>query len=235
MDEKTLLDAVSQHIGLLSGLQWWMLVTAMATIYMVVNRKDELDLKFFKVTKEDAAVLVGALYVIVTAGIFVALIRLHGLLGMLPESQLPAAVTEIVTHSWLFNPFAYFGSAGLYKFTALASLAAFIVAWCLGFVALSLLGGKYPRAHVILLIFHFALSLVTLAALQQVYFLMVEKTAQAAPELSATLASMSQTRLSWLKWVGGLGLLAALAAVWRIERMEKEARARAIKFEQMLD
>ncbi len=233
MDEKTLLEAVAGHVGLLSSLQWWMLVTALAAIYMVVAGKDELDLKFFKARRENAAALLGALYLIVTAAIFVVLVRLYGLIEALPDAQILAAFTKIATHSWLFNPFAYFGDWWPYKFVSLASLLALVVAWFFGFASLSLPEAKRGRARAaaVFSTVFVALSVVNLIAVQQVYFLLEGRTALVKPELSAALTSLKESRLSVIEWGGIVAFVASLVAVHLIEkhRRAKEEEAAAMR------
>ena len=241
MDEKTLLEAVSGHVGLLEGLQWWMLVTAMAAIYMVAADKDELDLKFFKVKRENAAELLGALYLVATTAFFVVLVRLYGLIEALPDAQIPAAVTKILTHSWLFNPFAYFGDSPLYQFASLASLLALIAVWFLGPASLALPEAKRGRATgaAVFSVVFVALSISVLIVMQQVYFLLESRTAQVKPELSAALAALKESRLSVIGWGSLVALVASLVAVHLIERhkraKEKESEAMRLSVASLLD
>ena len=223
MDEKALLDALSKHLGLLASLQWWMMATAIAAIYMQVMSKNELDLKLIKVTREDAAKLLGWFYVIGLAGFFITLVRLYLLIEIVPKAQLNATLTIMGTAAWLFNPFAYFGDSARSLIVSGASLLALILVWCFGYVALVSLSGKLKRLDPVLITGFVVFGALSLGLVRLIDLLLQSRIAADNPQLSTTLASWNASRASQMKWFIAIGLVATLIAVGVIDRQIKSS------------
>jgi hypothetical protein len=200
VDEKTILENISKHMDLLASLQNLILSTAVAAIYMACTRGNELDLKIIKVTKGNAALFLVTLFLTLMTAIFLILVRLYGLLDLLETSRIPDAFTKIATHPWLLNPFAYFGDSLFYRLISAISLLGLVVAWWMSFIATGSLRGKYPRFEFFFGTAFFALSVVTFIAIQQVYFLLIEKMNLVNPVLAKTLVSLKNTRLDIVSW-----------------------------------
>src|SRR4028119_2359776 len=90
MDNETLLESISQHMDQLSSFQGWMLITAISAIYMIVKRRDELEVVGIKLTKEDTSI---ALSVkdsrtgLITWASVIALIISLAVIGMIDEGR----------------------------------------------------------------------------------------------------------------------------------------------------
>lgn len=221
MDNETLLESISQHMDQLSSFHGWMLATAISAIYMIVKRRDELEVVGIKLTKEDTSIALSALFLLAAGGIFIVLVRLYRLLEMLPDDQISAAFTRMATHSWLLNPFAYFGDSIVYRFISLLSLLGLVIAWWIGLASLSLLSGKLQRVEYAFVSTFVAVSGLTLITVQQIYFLLIDRMKQVSPELAAGLESVKDSRLSLITWASVIALIISLAVIGMIDEGRK--------------
>ena len=218
MDDKIVLDAINGHMSLLSSLQSWMLVTAIATIYMAASSGDELDLKIVKAKRHNAAILVVTLYLVIMVAVLIAMTRVYGLLELLPSAKVSEAFSAIATQSWLLNPFSYFGNSFFPQFTTWVSLAGLLIVWAIVFASTSVITGSFQRLEYWFGAGFVALSAATLVAIQQIERLLVSKTAVINPGLSTTIESLRRTRLAISLWGGVAAVVVAVAVVAIIGR-----------------
>lgn len=124
MDESIILEAISSHIDHLEGLTSW-LIPIFVLVFIKAFRGDKtIDILSIKGIKmENATLFIDTIVSFYALSVFMVVIRLHALFRQLSEEGAVTAFTQIATHEWLVNPFAFFGE-GRWFFLNLLSVSA---------------------------------------------------------------------------------------------------------------
>lgn len=101
----------------------------------------------------------------------------------------------MATHSWVLNPFSFFGTSGLARFHSAEGYGLLIATWWLCNASLStLMDEKRNRAAPLVLGLFLAIGLGSMVAMNRVYGLALEGLRTAAPALYAAALNTSVER-----------------------------------------
>ena len=112
MDQSILVDAISKHMDLLEKISIWAFLLSLAIGWAGLQRKDITALGLTFARREAFAGAV-AVYLFANMIIIVLFLRLGDLLRLADDKTFAQAFTRLATHTWIMNPFGYFGAGSL--------------------------------------------------------------------------------------------------------------------------
>lgn len=112
MSEEVILDAISSHIDEFSSLTYWLIPISIIVFVSALNPgKREVQILSVKVSRSQATIFTDTIVAFYAVAALKIIWRLHALFHHLSsEKYVTEAFTLVVTHSWIFNPFSFFGS-----------------------------------------------------------------------------------------------------------------------------
>jgi hypothetical protein len=122
-------------------------------------------------------------------------LRIGDLLRLLSGQESLKGITTLATHSWVLNPFSFFGSSRLSHIYVGEGYGLLIVAWWLCNTSLYLLmDDKRSRIAFILLGLFLLIGLSSMGAIQRVYFIALEQLQVVSPGLYSQAMSTAPER-----------------------------------------
>src|SRR5579862_8941331 len=109
MNSTTVSDSLVKHLDVIEKSLWWALGIAVIIGWAGIRKADPIDILGMKTTRSDAYFVASWAFVLANLAIVMALLRMADLLKLLSDADFSDAVQKIMTHSFLFNPFSYFG------------------------------------------------------------------------------------------------------------------------------
>lgn len=113
MEQSVILDSLTKHLDALAAVFNYSILLAVLTIWTGLRRKDELEVLGLKLTRHQALFIVSPLYLLLNLTVLILFLRIGDLLNLLAPLQpnkFPEGFSRLAAHTWLLNPFAYFGT-----------------------------------------------------------------------------------------------------------------------------
>lgn len=196
MDPSILVDAVAKHMDLLEKISIWALLLSLAIGWAGLQKKDITALGLTFARKEAFAGAV-AVYLFANMIIIVLFLRLGDLFRLIDDRTFAQAVTRLTTHTWIMNPYGYFGGNYLTRTYSCEGFGLLIVLWWICHASLAtLIDGRPTRVHRILIGVFLALGLSAMLAVQRVGWIVLSRAPQLLPKsmtdsISSTLVERS--------------------------------------------
>lgn len=209
MDQAALIDAIGKHLDLLEKLTTWALFVSLATAWAGLQKKDisALGMTF---ARREAFAAASALYLFANLIIVILFLRVGDLLEMVDDKGFARAITKLGTHTWIMNPYSYFGLTLSSRSYSCEGFGVLIVLWWFCHASLyTLAEGKWTYRHFILIGTFLVIGLGAMASINRVSWIVLDKGQHALPQqLFADIASTSIER-SLAAFLGiGLGAFA---------------------------
>jgi hypothetical protein len=165
MNPEALLEAIGKNMDVLESITEWAFFFSLAVGWAGLQGKDVTGLGM-TFSRKQAFRAACCIYVAASLVVLFMLWRLGSLLIMIDDNSLPKAITRLATHSWLMNPFSFFGSHPFYNSLGYGCL---IFLWWVCTAALSALTDRLlARANVALLTFFLAVGVMVVRAVNRV-------------------------------------------------------------------
>jgi len=208
MDQSILVDAVAKHMDLLEKISIWALFLSLAIGWAGLQKKDITALGLTFARKEAFAGVV-AVYLFANMIIIVLFLRLGDLFRLIDDKTFSQALTRLATHTWIMNPFGYFGGNGLTRTYSCEGFGLLIVLWWLCHASLStLIDGKPAKVHLLLIGIFLALGLSAMLSVQRVGWIVLSRAPHVLPKDIADSISSTLAERSLATYLGiGLGAL----------------------------
>jgi hypothetical protein len=149
MNSEVIIGAVNACLNSLESFVTATILLAIAVIWPALRNRDTLEFLSMKVERQYAFPVLSMVYIFLNTAILILFLRLCFLVDLLGHGiESAKALDTIVTHSWILNPYSYFGKslpAVLYASTTYGLL---IVVWWFCFASLHALGdspGSYAQ------------------------------------------------------------------------------------------
>ena len=143
MNEDIVISAISSCLSNLESFVTATILLAIAVIWPALRNHHTVEFISIKVDRKYAFSLVATIYLFINTAIAFLFLRLVFLIELFkPGDGLQKALDTIATHSWILNPYSYFGdtlSALLYSSTTYGLL---IIVWWFCFASLHALGNN---------------------------------------------------------------------------------------------
>jgi hypothetical protein len=209
MDQSLIVDAIGKHMDLLEKVSIWVFILSLA-IGWAGLQKQNINALGITFARREAFAAAGAVYLFANTLMIVLFLRVGDLLRLADEKTFPQAFTRLTTHTWIMNPYAYFGSVGVPRTYSCEGFGLLIVLWWFGNASLStLIDGARQRRHAILISAFLVLGFAGMLSIVRVFTIILERGSTSLPnDLCASFSSTLRLRsLSGLLGVGAGVLL----------------------------
>ncbi len=196
MDQSILVDAIGKHMDLLETISIWAFFLSLAIGWAGLQKKDITALGLTFGRREAFAGAV-AVYLFANMIIIVLFLRLGDLLRLAEDKTFAQAFTRLATHTWIMNPFGYFGGDRLSRTYSCEGFGLLIVLWWLCHTSLAtLIEGKPTKRHTVLIGTFLVLGLAAMFAVQRVGWIVLDRGSTLLPKnmfdsISSTLVERS--------------------------------------------
>jgi hypothetical protein len=181
MDQSILVDAIGKHLDLLEKISVWALLLSLAIGWAGLQKKDiaALGMTF---ARREAFAAAAAVYLFANMIIIVLFLRLGDLLLLVDAGTLPQAITKLSTHTWIMNPYSYFGGYAFSRTYSCEGFGLLIVLWWLCHASLgTLIDGSQTKKHTLLIGAFLLLGLAAMFAVQRVGWIVLHRGAKVLP------------------------------------------------------
>jgi hypothetical protein len=148
MNQDVLIKALADCLDTLEKFVTAAILLAISVMWTALRNQETLDIYSMKVERRYAFPVLATLYMFLNTAVLILFLRLALLIDLIPRGEeFRKALDTIATHSWILNPYSYFGAsvpAILYSSTTYGLL---IVVWWLCFASLHALGDS-PKPRV---------------------------------------------------------------------------------------
>ena len=208
MDQSIIVDAVSKHMDLLEKISVWALLLSLAIGWAGLQKKDITALGMTFARREAFAGAV-AVYLFVNMIIIVLFLRLGDLFRLTDDKTFVQVFTRLATHTWIMNPFGYFGGDGLARTYSCEGFGLLIVLWWLCHASLTtLIDGRPTKRHTILIGVFLVLGLAAMFSVQRVGWIVLQRGSQLLPKDIFNSISLTLVERSISTYLGiGIGAL----------------------------
>ncbi|MDT7542228.1 MAG: hypothetical protein QOE33_2132 [Acidobacteriota bacterium] len=218
MDQEILIQSLGQHIDYLQSIFNWLIILSVVTAWAGIQRREEVEVLGLKIARRYAVYVICALYLIVNMIVLIIFLRLGNLISLIDDKNFLKGLSILVTHTWILNPFSYFGNSRLARFYSCEGLGLLIVVWWLANASLSTLRDDKINNYALLLSTVFLLlGLVSMGAIFNVYQIIQKRLEYINPDLSQAFSSVFSQEL----WASFLGVLVGLLAFVVANKLQK--------------
>jgi hypothetical protein len=195
MDQEVIIEAVGKHLDTIETYVNAIAILAVAAAWAGVQRSREIEVLGAKSDRRHAFWAVAVLYLIGNMTILILFLRVGDLVALLDPSHVVKGTTTLATHSWVLNPFGYFGTSGVARFHSAEGYGLLIATWWLCNASLSaLMDDKRNRAAHLLLGLFLAIGLGSMVAMNRVYGIVLDAHQASAPAIYTAALSTAVER-----------------------------------------
>jgi len=184
MDQDVIVDALGKHLDMIEAYVSAITILAVASAWAGIQRSREIEIFGTKFDRRHAFWAVAALYLICNMAILILFLRVGDLVKLLDSAHVVKGISTLATHSWVLNPFSYFGASGIPRFHSAEGYGLLIATWWLCNASLStLMDDKRNRTAKLLLGLFLTIGLGSMLAMNRVYEIVLDSLRLSAPNL----------------------------------------------------
>lgn len=189
MNQDVIIEALGEHLDAIETYVNGLAILAVAAAWAGVQRSRDVEVLGAKFDRRHAFWALAVLYLVGNMAILILFLRVGDLVALLDPGHVVKGVTELATHSWVLNPFSYFGTSGVARFHSAEGYGLLIATWWLCNASLStLMDDKRNRAAHLLLSLFLAIGLGSMLAMDRVYGIVLNALRAPAPALFTAVA-----------------------------------------------
>lgn len=129
LDSEAILSALKAHLDSLADVIKWALLLAIAFWWAGLQGQDPIKALDLEIPRRQALFAAVSIYGILNLVVLDKFARIRDLVELLPDSQIPKAISQLSTHAWVANPFANFGDAPLSRLNSAKGVGVLIIVW----------------------------------------------------------------------------------------------------------
>lgn len=195
MDQDVIVGAVGRHLDTIETYVNAIALLAVAAAWAGIRRSREIEAFGTRFDRRHAFWALAALYLIANMTILILFLRVGDLVLLLDPSHVVKGTTTLATHSWVLNPFSYFGGTAVARFHSPEGYGLLIATWWLCNASLStMMDDKRNRAAQLLLGLFLAIGLGSMLAMNRVYEVVLGSLRTSAPALYAAASGTAIDR-----------------------------------------
>ncbi len=210
MDHTVIVAAIGKHLDSLEKITSWALLVSLAVALAGLQGNDNIPIAGITFARKWAFNGTVGIYLFANLAITMLFLRIGELLLLVQGDKFGDAFATVATHSWIMNPYAYFGSGAVARSHSCEGYAMLIVLWWLCHSSLStLIEGRPHINHKVLVVLFLGLGLVAMWSVQRVYFIVLERGAATLPSslYEAVLNTSVERTIATFLGVGMGGLV----------------------------
>lgn len=195
MDQEAIVESIGKHLDTVETYVKVIALLAVAAAWAGIRRSREIDALGTKFDRRHAFWALATLYLIANTAVLIVFLRLGDLVLLLKAPNVVKGVTKLATHSWVLNPFSYFGQSHSARFYSSEGYGLLIATWWLCNASLStLMNNKRHRGAQALLGVFLLVGLGSMLAINRVYAEVLVTLRTCAPELYRAAVSTATDR-----------------------------------------
>jgi len=219
LNQELIAKAIEGQLDATEKLVTWLVLVTIAMAWNAVQRARAFEVAGLKIKRANAMAVLAWVYALSSIGIAVFLIRIHELLRFAQGAGFKDAALILFTHSWLLNPFAYFGDDLFARLACASGFGLWAVIWWACLYSMRMLGegadeSGDEQVRVPLAIFLLSSGLIALV------IVLIHST------LILRLYEVDRDLGRSLMWSGGLSILSVLVA-WFLGKKAFESLSQA--------
>ena len=184
MNQDVIIEAIGKHLDTIETYVSAIVLLAVAAAWAGVRRSREIEVFGTEFDRRHAFWALAALYLVANMTTLIIFLRVGDLILLLDPPHVVKGVTKLATHSWVLNPFSYFGGSAISKFHSSEGYGLLIATWWLCNASLStLMDDKRNQVANLLLGLFLAIGLGSMFAINRVYGIVLGSLRASAPGL----------------------------------------------------
>ena len=129
MIQDTIVDALGKHMDALQTIFDSIIVLAVAIAWAGVSRQSEIEALGIKFQRRYAFFVASGLYLVANIAVFILFFRISNLFTLLDHSHVVPGFSVLATHSWVLNPFSFFGGGLMPRLISAWGIGLLIFLW----------------------------------------------------------------------------------------------------------
>lgn len=229
IDQKIIIDTIAKHLDSLESLASTIIILSVAIAWAGIQRSQQIEVFSTTFNRRHAFFVVAALYLIANMSILILFLRLGDLVGFLDKNNIVKGVTQLSTHKWILNPFAYFGNSTIAQIHSSEGFGLLISVWWLCNASLSsLMDDKKHKVANILIGLFLVIGLCSMFAIQRVFSIILESLQKSHTELyTLVLQTMNDRTVGTIIGIIVGGLIFAAVNLLQAKCLQSGAKVTA--------
>jgi hypothetical protein len=191
MEQEVLIQSIGNHVDYLQSIFNWAIILSIVIAWAGIERKKEIEALGLKIARAHAFYAICSLYLIVNVIVLIIFLRMADLLLLIDDKNFTKGLSTLTTHSWILNPFSYFGESSLARFYSCQGTGLLIVVWWLANASLSTLkDNKKSKSTLFLSVVFLLVGLSSLWAIYRVYMVIQNRLIHINHDLSKTFSNV---------------------------------------------
>lgn len=129
LNQELIVESIKDQLDATEKLVMWVVFLIIVIVWNSRKRSGEMEVLQLKLKRQDAIIVLTWVYAFSSLGVVVFLLRIHELLRFTTGKNFNDAILILFTHSWLLNPFAYFGGDIAARVASACGFALWIIIW----------------------------------------------------------------------------------------------------------
>jgi hypothetical protein len=166
LNQDAVVEALGKHLDALQTVFNSIILLAVAIAWAGISHQSEIQALSIKFKRRDAFFVASGLYLIANVVVLILFRRIGDLFVLLDNSHTASGFSTIAIHSWILNPFSYFGSSIVARLCSGGGIGLLCFTWYLCNASLYTLDDKlHPSAAKIIMGSFSALGVLSLMAI----------------------------------------------------------------------
>ena len=204
MNQDRIIEGLGSHLDSLKQTIGWALLLSVAFAWAGLTQADPVKALGIEVSRNNAFVVAVIFYVFVNAKVLDLLLRIGDLMSLLDDEHLAEGLTRVAVHSFIANPFSYFGSSFFARAHSAKGFGLLIVVWWIANSSLFTLANGQTLSTQALMGVFLAVGLGSMLAISRGYSIIIERVKSVDTQLYEILHATRVER-SLLTFVGIIG------------------------------
>lgn len=227
IQQSIVIETIKDNMDVLESTFSWAILIAITIGWAGLIKQGDIEIVGIKVKRKYAFYLVAALYLIVNFALIILFVRLGELLLLLDNPNFLDGLSKITVHTWLLNPYSFFGYSLLSRSFSSLGFGLLIFCWWICYTSLYLLrDGKETTTTKTLPILFLLLGLLALIVIERNYSIITFRLTNINAEFFNAM-NLTKIERSVVEFVGiGLGVGFFIFAVNMQSKLAKKPVAK---------
>jgi hypothetical protein len=129
VNQDIIVEALGKHLDALQTIFNSIIILAAAIAWAGISHQTEIEALSIKFQRRHAFFVAAALYLIANTVVAILFLRIGDLFILLDRSHIIVGFSTLATHSWILNPFSYFGYSIVPRIHSAGAIGFLIFTW----------------------------------------------------------------------------------------------------------
>lgn len=210
LNQDSIVDAIGKHLNQLKSVISWFVLLALVFVWASLSNADPIKALGIEISRQHAFYVAAIIYSLLNIRVLDVLLRIGDLVNLLDDDHIVDGLSKMAFHSFVANPFSYFGDGLVARLHSCKGFGLLIITWW--FANSSLFGLQDSAIGIVanpLQGLFLAIGLSSMMSIHRIYAVILKRTETVAPEINAKLKE-SQGERAIATFLGiGIGSLIA--------------------------